>query len=112
MRHYKITSEEVPTSHLETGNGLIFANHLLEVDKHSTHALSNVTNRYNGIQNINANVYTLSRLFGEMSEVVGEQEEPIRALELNSEQTAKQVEQGNTKATKAIKHIRLRNSKK
>lgn len=34
MRHYEIIGGEVPTSHPEVGNGPIFANHLLEVDKH------------------------------------------------------------------------------
>ena len=57
-------------------------------------------------------VSTLARLFKEVEELVKQQEEPIKALELNSKQTVKQVEQGITKKTKAIKHIRSRNSKR
>jgi t-SNARE complex subunit (syntaxin) len=44
--------------------------------------------------------------------LIKQQEELIKALELNSEQTARQVEQGITKETKAIKHIRSRNNKR
>jgi hypothetical protein len=44
--------------------------------------------------------------------LVKQQEELIKALKLNSKQTVGQVEQGITKETKAIKHIRLRNSKR
>jgi t-SNARE complex subunit (syntaxin) len=47
-RRYKIISKEVLTLHPKVENSLIFANYLLEIDKNyqSTHALSNVTNRY------------------------------------------------------------------
>jgi hypothetical protein len=44
--------------------------------------------------------------------LIKQQEELIKALKLNSKQTTRQVEQGITKETKAIKHIRLRNSKR
>jgi t-SNARE complex subunit (syntaxin) len=44
--------------------------------------------------------------------LIKQQEELIKALELNSKQTARQVEQGITKETKAIKHIRSRNNKR
>jgi t-SNARE complex subunit (syntaxin) len=112
-RRYKITGE-VPTSQPEVENGPIFANHLLEIDKHSqsTHALSNVTYHHNEIQNIKAEVYTLAKLFEEADELINRHEEPIKTSELNSKQTVKQVEQGITEEIKAIKYIRLRNSKR
>jgi t-SNARE complex subunit (syntaxin) len=113
-RRYKIIGGKVPTSHPEVENGSIFANYLLETDKNyqSTHALSNVTNRHTEVQNIEGGVSTLARLFEEVEELIKQQEEPIKASELNSEQTAGQVEQGITEETKAIKHIRSRNSKR
>jgi syntaxin 1B/2/3 len=111
-RRYKIIGREVPTSHHKVENGPIFANHLLETNSQSTQALSNVIYRHIDIQNIEMEVSTLARLFEEVEELVKQQEEPIKALKLNSEQTVGQVEQGITKETKAIKHIRSRNSKR
>jgi syntaxin 1B/2/3 len=113
-RRYKIIGREVPTSHHEVENGPIFANHLLEIDKNSqsTHALSNVTYRHSEIQNIEMDFSTLARLFEEVEGLVKQQEEPIKASELNSEQTAGQVERGVTEETKAIKHIRSKNNKR
>ncbi len=113
-RRYKIIGREVPTSYPEVENGPIFANHLLEIDKNSqsTHVLSNVTYRHSEIQSIEADVSKLARLFEEVEELIKQQEEPIKASELNSEQTAGQVEQGITEETKARKHIRSRNSKR
>jgi syntaxin 1B/2/3 len=111
-RRYKIIGRDVPTSHHEVENGPIFANHLLETNSQSTHALSNVIYRHTEIQNIEMEVSTLARLFEEVEELIKQQEEPIKASELNSEQTVGQVEQGITEETKAIKHIRSRNSKR
>jgi t-SNARE complex subunit (syntaxin) len=113
-RHYEIVGGEVPTSHPEVENGPIFANHLLEIDKHSqsTHALSNVTYRHNEIQNIEATVCTLAGLIEEASELVYKQEEPIKASELKNEEVVEQVDKGNTEAIKAIRYTRSRNSKK
>jgi t-SNARE complex subunit (syntaxin) len=113
-RQYKIIGGEVPISYPEVENGSIFANYLLDIDKNyqSTQALADVTNRHTEIQNIEAEVSTLARLFEEVEELIKQQEEPIKASELNSEQTAGQVEQGITEETKAIKHIRSRNSKR
>lgn len=113
-RRYGIIGGEVPASHLEVENGPIFANHLLEIDKHyqSTDALSNVKYRHNEIQDIEAEFIELAELFQEAGELVDKQEEPIKAIELNNEQAVEQLEEGNTEVKKAIKHTRFRNNKK
>jgi t-SNARE complex subunit (syntaxin) len=110
MRHYEITSEE----HSEVENGPIFANHLLEIGKHSqfTHALSNVRYQDKEIQNVEAGVCELAKLFQEMNKLTKQQEELIEAIKLNNEQAVEQLEKGSTKVKKAIKHTRFRNNKK
>lgn len=77
IRHYKIASQEVLTSQSQDENGSIFANHILEIDKRSTHALSNVTHRHNGIQSLKARVYTVAELSQHTNELVEQLGEPI-----------------------------------
>jgi t-SNARE complex subunit (syntaxin) len=77
-----------------------------------TGALSNVKYRHNEIQDIKAEFIELAELFQEAGELVDKQDELIKAIELNNEQAAKQLEKGNTEVKNAIKHTRFRNNKK
>jgi hypothetical protein len=57
-------------------------------------------------------IVALAELTQQASKILDEQEEPIKALELNSEQVVRHLEEGNAEVQKATEHTRSKISKK